>query len=469
MNTAQAQALTGVLRKGNPWLVGHNFRRVAPVFFLNSLLRDRSSPGAPERVERVLKLLHVVDPSDIEGLPLNVERPDGLSIAIRGALAADRRAFNTANGSALFPVSANLILGGASDDGLGRLARDLIDSSIHGADFANRLAVLFPDDNSGLSQVEDPVSRLGYLLAGNVPSPTLAPHIGGLQDVHQSAFDEKLAGFILNAFRVGSRIQRLSALRALAHAGYLVSILRMLQGPIVASLGALRPVVVYAGLPPGPPQEPTTVTSIASFKSVVRTSWDATLRLTENAIVVSGLSRNDDTNSQLRQSVIATLGRDLSDKIKISELLPVNHAESPQTLRQFVELGLGAGPEVLAQRLRGLATKIGFAAPDKGTGGIRIALDTPLLGVLVDGLISGASMPFEQFVSALRTELGLVVGVGEDDSFVPELETETFGSHGRSIYEVLMENEQSFRQRLLRSGLARTYSDAHTEVMSSDA
>jgi len=172
----------------------------------------------------------------------------------------------------------------------------------------------------------------------------------------------------------------------------------------------------------------------------------------------------------LRKSIRATIGPTLSREIGLEEMFAARSApHTLTTLRQFVLEGLGGGVEVLSQRIRGLATKIGFATPDRGAGGIRFALDTPLLAVLVNGLVPGSTLSFEQFVTRLRTELGLVLGIGEDDSFVEQLETETYGSHGRSIYDVLMENEQVLRQRLIRTGLARTYSDAHTEVISSDA
>src|SRR5690606_13133967 len=99
----------------------------------------------------------------------------------------------------------------------------------------------------------------------------------------------------------------------------------------------------------------------------------------------------------LRQGVIATIKRPLADKIHIEQLIPANPSGPALEFGQFITDGLGGSPEVLTQRIRGLATKIGFAAPDKGRGGVRIALDTPLLAVLVNGLVASGSMGFEQF------------------------------------------------------------------------
>lgn len=475
MIPAKAKAYTSLLRMGNRWLVGHNYSRVAPIFFLNSLLRSEASKGATERVARILDLLQEADPAEVNGLPIDIDQAEGISIAIRGALAADRRAFGTPSGSALFPVSSRLIMGTSSDDGLGTLARELLNASSVREEFSEQLRSILDTAGLGVSQVEDPISRFGHLLAGPAVdpggplSPATTPAVG--LGSRGNAFDERLAVFVVRAFRTGPRTQRLSALRSLAHAGYLASILRMLQGPLVERTGSPRMVIVYAGLPPGNPSEPTSAAAIASLRSVVRASWESTVELASQMLdeVTSGDGSGD--SERLRRGIRATIGAKLSKEIKLEEMFSSRAELSAglTTLREFVIEGLGGGPETFSQRIRGLATKIGFVAPDRGAGGIRLALDTPLLAVLVNGLVPESTLGFERFVTKLRTELGLVLGIGEDDSFVQDLENETFGGRGRPIYDVLMENEQELRQRLIRTGLARTYSDAHTEVISSDA
>lgn len=471
MTPARSKALTAVLRAGNPWLIGHNYGRIAPIFFINSLLRDCSVPGATERVQRVLDLLLERPPGEIQHLPVVIEQPNGLSVAIRGALAADRRAFKTARGSALFPVDRRLIVRTGSDDGLGRRALNLIRQSPYNEEFRNHLEQIYSDATHPMSVVEDPVTRFGRLLSGPMPEDiTEFPDDPDPRN-QQSDYDNRLASFIVNACQVGPHTQRLSAIRALAYAGFMASILRMLQGPIVDRSGSPGMVVVYAGLPPGNAREPTNVAAIASLRSVARRSWDSAIDLAERQINVDRADNENSRRRILRQSLKATIGKQVSDELGLDGLFNSRSQDrgAPNSLREFVVEGLGGGSEVLIQRVRGLATKIGFASPDRGTGGVRLALDTPLLGVLVDGIVRNGAMKFETFISRLRTELGLVVGVGEDDSFVPALEAETFGTQGRSLYDLLMENEQELRRRLIRTGLARTYSDAHTEVIASDA
>src|SRR5690606_3932264 len=118
-----------------------------------------------------------------------------------------------------------------------------------------------------MSVVEDPVTRFGRLLSGPMPEDiTEFPDDPDPRN-QQSDYDNRLASFIVNACQVGPHTQRLSAIRALAYAGFMASILRMLQGPIVDRSGSPGMVVVYAGLPPGNAREPTNVAAIASLRS----------------------------------------------------------------------------------------------------------------------------------------------------------------------------------------------------------
>jgi hypothetical protein len=114
-----------------------------------------------------------------------------------------------------------------------------------------------------------------------------------------------------------------------------------------------------------------------------------------------------------------------------------------------------------ARRVRNLSSNIGFAGPDKGVMP-RLMIDTPLLGVLVKGIAGNKSLPFEDFITILSQDFGLVLGVGSDDSIADKIGS--IGQEGFDPYELLQRNESFLRERLIRTGLARTYSDSHTEV-----
>ena len=117
-----------------------------------------------------------------------------------------------------------------------------------------------------------------------------------------------------------------------------------------------------------------------------------------------------------------------------------------------------------ARRVRSLGANIGFVGPDRGFGNPRLFLDTPLLGVLAQGVIGKrSSVDFRRFVTELSQRFGLVLGLGEDDSIADQIDL--VGSGGLDPDEILSRNQKNFRERLVRVGLARTYSDSHTEVI----
>jgi hypothetical protein len=115
-----------------------------------------------------------------------------------------------------------------------------------------------------------------------------------------------------------------------------------------------------------------------------------------------------------------------------------------------------------ARRVRSLGANIGLTGPDRGTGSPRLLVDTPLLGVLVRGIVGSGSMEFDDFVSEVAKRFGLVFGVGTEESIADKLES--VGSDGYDTYEILQRNQELLRERMLRAGLARSYSDSHTEV-----
>ena len=90
-------------------------------------------------------------------------------------------------------------------------------------------------------------------------------------------------------------------------------------------------------------------------------------------------------------------------------------------------------------------------------------MDTPLLGVISKGVVGQDTMEFREFVTQLTTRFGLVVGPGVEEEVVDRIDLA--GSDGYNAFEILANNQEIFRERLLRTGLARSYSDSHTEVL----
>jgi hypothetical protein len=80
----------------------------------------------------------------------------------------------------------------------------------------------------------------------------------------------------------------------------------------------------------------------------------------------------------------------------------------------------------------------------------------------VRGIVGVGNMEFPRFISTVAEKFGLVLGLGEEDSIAQGMET--LGSDGYDAYEILSRNQELLRERLLRAGMARAYSDSHTEV-----
>lgn len=471
MNSNVAKATTAILRQGNPWLVSHNVQRVAPLFLLHALLREYALPRAAARIEAIIKVLSGSDPSDLRAIPTPIEGADGIPTAIRGTIAADRRVFGSTRGSAFLPVHRGLLNDTGSDDGLGRRVGQLIARSSSAECFRARVKDLFNEQEVSSFHVEDPVTRFARLLTGGITPPDELPSTHAGHSRSLGPHNEGLAEFVVNAFRTGKLNQRISSLRSLALAGYLVSIVQMLQGPLVERLGEPIPVIVYAGLPPGSSREPAVMAAIASLRAACQASWSATIQLSESKIFRDGVAvdSSGDPLSLVRQRLVKVIGDEKvsGSREMLAAFEALRHSHSRNfSLVDFIEEILGAGSEILVQRIRSLGWKVGSAAPDRRTGGVRLTMDTPLLAVIVDGLVPEPSIDFALFVTRLREKLGLVAGLGSDDSFVPSLRLA--GYRGPAIFDVLVENEEILRQRLIRAGLARTYSDAHTEVISSD-
>jgi hypothetical protein len=112
---------------------------------------------------------------------------------------------------------------------------------------------------------------------------------------------------------------------------------------------------------------------------------------------------------------------------------------------------------------RSMGKKIGVIGPDRGFGSPRLLGETPLLVTLVNGLCTSRSLELSEFVDLARTELGFVMGPGTHSNLAKELGLWESAAIGRRL---LRENQNALQRRLIRAGLARQYSDGHTEVRS---
>lgn len=471
MATKSSNKTIEFVRIGNPWLVGKNVNRVVPVYAVHNILapdfdRDNALQSIKDSAFDAAKglkggLHHRVKLHEHEYVDLQQ--------TVFGLLAPERRIFrDTKNGGAnslsgaLFPLVAGLVTPTASDDGLGRRMRELLER--YKGDWQSRLLELLAPTSA-----KDPATGFAMTLLGGVAGRQ-NPRAIAPPEKQLLGLDKACAEFVDRLIVKAQDASRIAAIRNLAFGVYAVSVIRMVAGPVVANSKKLPLVFAYGGLPPGRQGDPLVRASCKSFQSWIRASWQATADLLSMGIGGAAHLPQATGGDKLRQQINGLLRVRLGNREKdIESVLSSlkrridDHRFGPNWCREALESkAIGFKKSELARRVRSLGGNIGLTGPDRGSGSPRLVLDTPLLGVLVRGVVGIGHMEFERFISELAERFGLVLGLGDDDSIADRIEA--IGSDGYDAYEILKRNQDLLRERLLRAGMARAYSDSHTEV-----
>jgi hypothetical protein len=149
MATKVSNKTVEFIRLGNPWLVGRNVNRVVPIYALHNVLAPDFDRNAT--LQAIKHIAFDVSKGLDAGLRdrvtvTNEEDATDLEQTVFGLLAPERRIFrDKANGGAsahgaLFPMVAGLVTPVASDDGLGRRMRELLER--HPSEWQSRLISL---------------------------------------------------------------------------------------------------------------------------------------------------------------------------------------------------------------------------------------------------------------------------------------------------------------------------------------
>jgi hypothetical protein len=229
-------------------------------------------------------------------------------------------------------------------------------------------------------------------------------------------------------------------------------------------------VVVFTGLPPGDGSDPLVKAAQLSYRATV-----AEVHLGLRDHLKAGLANVMDPAIPDEVRLLSALLRILTDGQvnnpqqalnKILKDAPQPQSTTPASIEDWVGrvMTVCYPIEHLSRGVRAMANKVGFVGPVRGTGQPRFVLETPLLATLARALVpAGGSLAFEDFVRAMRTQLGLIVGINRNDA-VPD-GARVFGTEqvARQRLDVLGEH---LRTRLIHAGLAREFSDSHTRVFS---
>lgn len=457
------------LRIANPWLVGKNVGRVVPVYSIHNVLAPnlKTSPDLPYVMDLTVAAKDAMAGSIGTRVDVADEDLPALQATASGLLAPEKRVFAAKKGGAskngsLFPMVGGLVSKSPSDDGLGKRVRELLEH--HNTDWQERLcALLLP------TQAKDPATAFATtLLGGNAgatepKTPVRKKRLTGL--------DLACAQFIDNLIVATGDADRIGALRQLALGIYFVATMRMVAGPVSEIQRRCPKVLVFGGMPPGSTGMPLVRVASESFSDWIGESLATLPELLRLSLEGAAQLPKSGKSSQLRQRVLSRLLERNPQRLKemdavLDEMKPILAGASLS--KSWCKLAVdsrevGISKPELARRVRSMGANIGLAGPDRGLRP-RLIVDTPLLGVLVKGIVGTKSMEFSSFVSQLAQQFGLVLGLGTDDSVADELGLS--GSGGFDTYELLIRNQELLRERMLRAGLARSYSDSHTEVFS---
>jgi hypothetical protein len=455
------------LRIANPWLVGANVSRVVPVYVLNNLI----SPDF-KKSDYLTHIKHLAFDADLglqrlmNSFDLNPVSYIDLETTVMGLLAPERRIFrdNSKGGAsesgALFPLLGGLTVSSASDDGLGKRFRKMYDE--HTDNLLHTLKDLMaPKENN--DPATEFTNRLLAGINGEFNSPPEQTKANGLK-----GFDLACARFVDNLISSIPKHNRIQGIRRLALGVFFVSIMKMVNGDWLENEPQKRYVFVFGGLPPGSSSEPTVRAASKSFINWIKQSHKSIVLSLYNKLgtfkALPKASESDALRQKVKQAFLKNSFKEpqIDDFLEEISALIKGKELSKDWCKEAVESkAIGFSSAEYARRVRNLSANIGFAGPDKGLLP-RLIVDTPLLGVLVKGISGNNSMAYEDFVTKLSNDFGLVLGIGSDDSITEKIGA--IGQEGYDPYELLQRNETLLRERLIRTGLARTYSDSHTEV-----
>jgi hypothetical protein len=455
------------LRIGNPWLVGQHVNRVVPVFAAHNVIapdfaRSRSLQSIKDLAFDAGK---AIKESLSSYLQVPAEEYQDLQETTFGLLAPERRIFHDhRNGGAneqgsLFPLVGGLAAPAASDDGLGKRLRELL--LRHRSDWQKRLVALMAPKTAG-----DPATAFAVRLLGGAagePCPEELPR----RPLVLRGIDKACAEFVDNLLDLEPSDNRVPAIRRFAIGAYFVGVLRMVAGVVTDAGDALPQVFVYCGLPPGEGGDPLVRAASKSFNRWIAASHSATARQIHATLKETPVLPRTPRTDRLRQQVRTLLGEKLGERqldatmAGLARIIEGKELSEEWARRAIDSRTVGFSKSEYARRVRSLGANVGFAGPDRGRMP-RLMIDTPLLGVLAQGIVGRGSLPYEDFVTQLSERFGLVTGIGSDDTIVDRLGD--LGSEGYDPYEVLERNQELLRERMVRTGLARTYSDSHTEV-----
>lgn len=478
MGLREIKALLG---PENPFLLGRYPDRPAPAHVLNGFVAAWF--GFSQKGGDVCRLIASNDPPPEFAFLQSAEwardrrKLAGLRRDLSVVLNPDRRVWKDKGSPTI--VHAKLATSDPSDDGLGPLLWEVV-RRYAGSEYEVRLAEMFLP-----TEAQDPVTASALILAEGAQG-TKTRHTEVRENVWFGSpgtpagklLARRLTEFLSQLTRPRQDAQRLLQIQHFGRGLYFAGVLAVLMGPLAAqrrsqvnTIDEIHPVVVWCDIPPGASNHPMVMASTRSFQRIVEQNRAALVKALAEALSKQPLPRHLPRTQRRTVALQARLVGAGVPKERVDVMIErlcedaqvEATGENPADRAwcdRVIESEYSA--EKLTRGFRTMGRKIGFIGPDRGAGAPRFLCETPLLGTLVAGLCPPGGTEFTAFVDLVRERLGLVFGCGTRDDLVERLGLWEGAGVGRRL---LLENQEALRQRLIRAGLAREYSDGHTEVL----
>jgi hypothetical protein len=341
-------------------------------------------------------------------------------------------------------------------------------------DLGTRLNGLYSSE-----QHVDVVSRFAQILIRSSGSGVLAPEVRQVPELEVGTkFGEYCGPLLINAATATSSGQRLARIRQFGIVAYTFVVLGMLyEGSRYCGVdfvespdGAHGPadalgVIVFTGETPGASDDPLVHVASQSLRRVtarcqtgVGLAVESKVRRllpdleevpygTGTLLVEAAMGKTPPEASPLRRFAAQLDSGSLAVtnscvSVDIEELLP---------------------RKVLTKAIRTMGVKAGLVGPARGRGASRLMVEASLLSAIVTAVCGEESMNLRDFVAAVHSQLGLVLGVVELSS-AQRRELEAIVAGIDDVDRVLQNLEELLKERLIRAGLAKRFSDGHTRV-----
>jgi hypothetical protein len=399
--------------------------------------------------------------------------------SVRAIMNADKRAFKSM--ASFLPLDQSVIGDDPSDDNYGTAIVEVLTTSQRAVlldDLAHAL-----DSSRSPDTISSAVALVTRALAdtsaartstsdddsdGGVPSGDGEERAGSV--FGSVVFEILHAGLVPDRFRPDSpyRIKNLQHLSTMLAA--IVS-LGLLADPITrgqsrashqddgaSTMGEVLGILVYTGAPPGPPRDVCVRLAHQSLTDAVQRAYVSI----ENAFCQIFGGGNWGGDRDWVEAQITERGVSGPDAVKLLRAIEDQMASKnpSEVFRRLVTL------DDLRGAVRSLAVKVGLAGPQRGTGEVRLLLETSFLESLVY-FLGTDGMPFEDFVDTCYEQLGLIVGKARNLDPVVRDRLARLAGRSIDISEVLESVHSMLRRRMVATGLAQEYSDGFTVVRES--